>query len=161
MTAQDARIAPKPPGSQERKAIVACLIEHPALLEDPEVEEELAHLEGPSVMLVASLRRAWRSDAKTLDTEAFLAQIPDVVRPFASERLADPEMESEALAKGYLLENAKQLKRLLLSQEHAQITREMYRAHGDGDAEKELLRAVDDRLRAKHGLTALKGRTEE
>jgi RNA polymerase sigma factor (sigma-70 family) len=153
---RDARIAPKPPGSQERKAIVGCLIDFPSLLDDLEVAEELALLEGASVMVVAALRRAWRvgpENKSFLDTEAFLSQIPATHRPFASQRLADPEAESESAAKGYLLENANKLKRLLLSQEAAQITRETYRAQGDWDTERELLREAADRLRAKHGLS--------
>lgn len=154
-----ARIAPKPPGSQERKAIVGCLVEHPALLDDPAVQSELSLLEGASVMVVAALRRAWRADTRTLDTDAFLAQIPATHRPFASKHLADPEAESESAAKGYLLENANKLKRLLLSQEAAQITRETYRAQGDWDTERELLREAAERLRAKHGLSALEGKS--
>jgi len=147
-----ARIAPKPPGSEERKAIVGALVEYPVLLEDPEVEKELAHLEGPSVVVVAALRRAWNPDSKSLDTDAFLSQIPVGLQGFAARHLADPAMESESAAKGYLLDNAKQLKRLLLSQEAAQITRETYRAQGDWDAEQELAKAVDERVRKMKGL---------
>jgi hypothetical protein len=51
-----------------------------------------------------------------------------------------------------LLENAKKLKRLLLSQEAAQIARETYRAQGDWDTERELLREAAERLKTKHGL---------
>jgi DNA primase len=151
---KEARIGAKTPGAPERREIVGCLIEWPSLLEDAEVAEELTLLEGPSVMLVASLRRAWKPIEKTLNVEKFLAEIPPAVRSFANERLASPESESEAEAKGYLLENANKLKRLLLSQEAAQITRETYRAQGDWDTERELLREAADRLRAKHGLKA-------
>ena len=150
------RIAPPIPGAAERREIIAQLIEWPSLLDDPEVEEELGMLEGESVKVVAALRRAWNSEARRLDTDAFLAQMdPGVdprVRAFASGRLADPQTESETQAKVYLLENANKLKRLLLSQEAAEISREMYRAHGDADAERELLKESSDRLRAKHGL---------
>jgi DNA primase len=151
-TPRDARIAPKTPGAAERTAIVGCLIEFPSLLEDPEVETELSLLEGPAVMAVAALRRAWKTVEKRLNVDAFLAEIPPAVRAFANKRLASPETESEANAKRYLLDNAKQLKRLLLSQEAAQITRETYQAQGDWDAERELLREAAERLRAKHGL---------
>jgi hypothetical protein len=51
-----------------------------------------------------------------------------------------------------LLENANKLKRLLLSQEAAEISRETYRAQGDADVERQLLRESQERLRAKHGL---------
>lgn len=146
------RIAKRAPGSAERRAIVGLLIEWPVLLDDHEVSEELSLLEGPAVMLIASLRRAYRSSEKTLDTEAFLTNVPPALRPFASERLADPATENETQAKGYLLDNANKLKRLLLSQEAAQIARETYRAQGDWETEQGLLREAAERLRAKHGL---------
>jgi DNA primase len=152
LTPKEARIGAKTPGSAERKEIVGCLIEWPSLLDDPEVAEELAVIEGPSVMVVASLRRAWKPEEKRLDVDAFLERIPPAMRPFANERLASTKTETETEAKGYLLENANKLKRLLLSQEAAQITRETYRAQGDWDAERELLREAAERLRAKHGL---------
>jgi DNA primase len=154
LTPKDARISARVPGAEQRKAIVGCLIEWPSLLEDPEVQEELSVIEGPSVMLVASLRRAWHPTTKKLNVDAFLQEIPPAHRAYANERLASPERESETEAKGYLLENANKLKRLLLSQEAAQINRETYRAQGDWDAERELAREMSDRLRAKHGLKA-------
>lgn len=146
------RIAARPPGTAERKAIVSALIEWPVLLDDPECADELAHLEGESVKIAAALRRAWNSADKKLDTDAFLAQMDAPVRAFAARHLADPETDDEKQAKGYLLENANKLKRLLLSQEAAEISRETYRAQGDADAERQLLRESQERLRAKHGL---------
>jgi DNA primase len=155
-TSNGMRIAAPTPGVAERKAIIGHLIEWPVLLDDLEVAEDLSLLEGESVKVVAALRRAWNSGDKKLDTDAFLAQMePSVdprVRAFVAERLADPVTESETQAKVYLLENANKLKRLLLSQEAAEISREMYRAHGDADAERELLKESQERLRAKHGL---------
>jgi DNA primase len=159
-------IPARQPGAAERKEIVLLLVEWPALLEDRDVAEELALLEGPSVTVVAALRRCLRDRAgvpqgvaegaaregKTLDTEAFLSQIPDAVRPWAAQRLADPTCDDVKAAKEYLLDNAKKLKRLLLSQEAAQIARETYRAQGDWDTERELLREAAERLRTKHGL---------
>jgi hypothetical protein len=133
---------------------VGCLIEWPALLDDADVGQELSLLDGPVVMAIASLRRAWKSDTKSLDVDRFLAEIPPGVRVLAHRHLSDPQQESESHAKGYLLDNANKLKRLLLSQEAAQITRETYRAQGDWDTERELLQEAADRLRAKHGLKA-------
>lgn len=154
VTPKDARVQAKVPGSEYRQAIVGCLIEWPSLLEDADVGEELSLLEGPVVVAIASLRRAWKSEAKTLDVDRFLEEIPPGVRVLASRHLANPQQESENSAKGYLLDNANKLKRLLLSQEAAQITRETYRAQGDWDTERELLREAAERLRAKHGLKA-------
>ena len=150
------RIAPRAAGTAERREIVGALIEWPALMDDLAVADELSLLEGESVKVVAALRRAWNSAHKHLDTDAFLAQMDAGVDPrvgaVARERLANPETESETQAKVYLLENANKLKRLLLSQEAAEISRETYRAHGDSEAERELLRESQERLRAKHGL---------
>jgi HD-like signal output (HDOD) protein len=64
------------------------------------------------------------------------------VPAFAWAQAIDPETESETQAKVFLLENANKLKRLLLSQEAAQINRETYRAQGDWDAERELFGAT-------------------
>ena len=153
------RISPRVPGAAERRAMVGILIEWPVLLDDEEVAEDLALLEGPSVTIVTALRAAWSTRPstnggdKTLDTDTFLAQIAEPVRAFASEHLANPETASAEEAKGYLLENANKLKRLVLSQEAAQIARETYRAQGDWDAERDLLREQAERLRQKHGLS--------
>ncbi len=146
------RIAPRTPGSEARKEMVGILIECPGLLDDPEVAEELSHLEGVSVKIAAALRRAWNSADKKLDTDAFLAQMEPAVRAFAAEKLVNPKQENETQAKVSLLDNANKLKRLLLSQEAAEISRETYRMHGDSEAERELLRESQERLRAKHGL---------
>lgn len=145
------RIAPRPPGSAERRAIVGALIEWPVLLDDPEIAGELSLLEGPSALVIAALRAAIRPGGG-VDTDAFLAQIPEPVRPYAAARLADPQTDTAAQAKVYLLDNANKLKRLLLSREAAQIARETYRAQGDFETERELLREAAERLRAKHGL---------
>jgi DNA primase len=150
------RIAPRAPGTAERREIIGQLVEWPSLLDDPEVADELSLLEGESVKVVAALRRAWNPAGKKLDTDAFLAQMEQGVDPrvraFVSGRLAASETESETQAKVYLLENANKLKRLLLSQEAAEISREMYRAHGDAEAERELLKESQERLREKRGI---------
>lgn len=154
LSPKEARIPAKTPGAPERQEIVGCLIEYPGLLDDGDVAEELSLLEGPAVMTIASLRRSWKPQEKTLNVEVFLQEIPPAARAFVNRRLASPERESEADAKRYLLDNANKLKRLLLSQEAAQINRETHRAQGDWDAERELAREQSDRLRAKHGLKA-------
>jgi DNA primase len=150
------RIAPRTPGTAERREIVGVLIEWPVLLDDPEVSEELSLLEGESVKVVAALRRGWNDRDKRLDTDSFLAQMDATVDPrvgaVARERLANPQTESETQAKVYLLENANKLKRLLLSQEAAEISRETYRVGGDSEAERGLLRESQERLRTKHGV---------
>ena len=151
---REARIGQKTPGAAERREILGCLLDWPTLLDDEEVMLELSILEGPAVMAVASLRRSWKPNEKWLDVEGFIGGLPPAMVPFVQKRLAGPEQENESAAKGYLLENANKLKRLLLSQEAAQITRETHRAQGDFGAGSELLREASERLRAKHGLKA-------
>jgi DNA primase len=146
------RISGRPPGSPERTAIVGYLIECPALLDDPEVAAELAMLEGPSIFAVSTLRRCWNSAENRLDVDAFMAAVPDSIRSFAARRLADPQSDDESQAKGFLLDNANKLKRLLLSQEAARIARDAERPQGDFESKSELLREAADRLRTKHGL---------
>jgi DNA primase len=146
------RISPKPPGRAERQAMVSTLIEWPVFLDDPEIADDLSLLEGESVKIVAALRRNWDPAGQRLDTDAFLAQLEGPVHAFAAKHLAAPESEDEKQAKVCLLDNANKLKRLLLSQEAAEISRETYRAQGDAEAERELLRESQERLRAKHGL---------
>ena len=155
VTPREARIAAPVPGAAERKAIVGALIEQPSLLDDAEVAGELSLLEGVSATIVAALRRSLRvvdGAASSLDTDAFLSQIPASHKAFAAARLAGPEMESREEAREYLLENANKLKRLLLSEEAAEFTRETYRAQGDFRTEGDLLREASDRLRAKRGI---------
>ncbi|HEY8078364.1 MAG TPA: DNA primase [Labilithrix sp.] len=149
------RIAERPLGSEQRAAVLGALIECPALLDDRDVAEALSDLSGPAVTVVTALRRCVRNKeggGTTIDVEAFLSQIPESSRAFANKHLADPAHDDIRAAKQYLLDNAKKLKRLLLSQDRAHIERETYRARGDWDAEKELLREADERVRAKRGL---------
>lgn len=146
------RIDPPTPGRAERKEMVLALVDWPGLLDDPDIADDLSLLEGASVKIAAALRRAWNPDMRTLDTDAFLGHLDEATRAFAARRLAAPETESQDAAKDHLLDNAKKLKRLLLSQEAAQIALQTYRAQGDSDHERELLREASERLRAKHGL---------
>ncbi|MBX3230923.1 MAG: toprim domain-containing protein [Labilithrix sp.] len=152
--AEKKRLAPKPPGSELRRAMLAALIEWPQLLADPEVEEALDDLEGPSVTLLVALRRAWNFEQNRLDIDAFLGAVPPSYEGFARQRLADSASESQSAAKDHLLRNAKQLKSLVLSQSAAQNSREMYRAQGDYDAQRDLLKEASEMLRAKQGIKA-------
>jgi DNA primase len=54
-TAKQARVVPRAPGSLERREIVGDIIEQPALLDDPEVQAELAMLEGVSAQVIAAV----------------------------------------------------------------------------------------------------------
>jgi DNA primase len=84
---------------------------------------------------------------KTLDTSSFLAQIPPPIQAFASERLAAPRHENREDAKGYLLDNARKLRTVMLGRETSDLARETYRALGDWQAETDLAREAAERIK--------------
>jgi DNA primase len=130
----------------ERAEIVGALLDFPSLLDDPEVAEALGYLEGPAVLTVAALRKAWTKE-KGLDSAAFLAQIPPAIQGFAHRRFVAPVNESEPAAKECLLVRAQQLKRLILEHEAGHVAREMFRPD-DGEERDGELREIAER-RAK------------
>lgn len=87
--------------------------------------------------------------------DEFLAQIPRSIHPFAVGRLASPELETLETARSVLLDNAKKLSSLSLKRENAAGVEQLHRVEAQGDAAKEdeLLRAVSQRARQRHGLT--------
>jgi DNA primase len=164
-----ARVQPKPPGSAERGEIVGALIEYPELLEDEEIGPALNLLEGASAHTVAAIRKSLRSVAssqtsgtidsdahdgnqKRLDATVFLAQIPQAIQAFASERLAAPRHDTLKDARASVIENATKLRKLILGREADDIAREQYKAAGDWQVETELAREAMDRVRLRHGV---------
>jgi DNA primase len=155
-----ARVRPRPPGAEERKAIAGAIIEYPALLEDPEIQGELELLEGVSAKVVAAVAQSLvqsptqttEGGKKTLDSTVFLAQIPEAIHPFASERLAAPGHETLSDARTTVIENARKLRKLVLGREADDIAREQYKAGGDFEAALELAKQANERVRLKHGL---------
>jgi DNA primase len=152
VTPRDARIAPKTPGTEERKAIAQALIECPDLLVDPDVEGDLQILEGKSVEVVLALRKAWNFEQGKLDVDAFLGALPQDLLAWAKTVLAQPALFDQKEAKEYLRGNAEKLKRLLLGQSANELARENYRAQGDWDEEAERAREAADRMYEKHGV---------
>jgi len=176
---KEARITATRAGSMERRDIVGALIEYPSLMSEPEVQEVLNLLEGPSATTVAALSRAvaaapahgpprggsasdvphpegesHKTREKSLDTSSFLAQIPPTIQAFAAERLAAPQHETREEALRNLLENGRKLRNVVLERETLDISRETYKAGGDWDAEVELARTAHDRMRERHGVGA-------
>lgn len=147
---KDARIAHRSPEVSKRREIVGALIEYPQLLDDPEAAEALDLLSGPSVLLVRALRNAWDPAVKRLDVSEFLAQIDETFHVFASSHLGAPKLETEIEAKRDLLENAKQLKRLLLKEEAESLARENYKPEVDFETKAELAMEAALRARARH-----------
>ena len=150
-----ARIAPKKPGQEERKAIVGAILDFPSLLDDPEVAPCLDVLEGASAQIVAGMTGSLRINArgeKALDNDVFLAQMPAAIQTFAAARLAAPAHETLQDARATLIDNAKKLRRSNLSREVIEIAREQERAGGDWDVEAERAREAQELARAKHGV---------
>jgi DNA primase len=170
-TRSEARVSRRPAGSMERAEIVGALIEYPSLLVEPEVQETLTFLEGPSAATVAALSRAIAGATyvkaidvphpegesheireKSLDTSVFLAQIPPAIQAFASERLAAPQHATREEALRHLLENGRKLRKVMLERETVELARESYKAGGDWEASVELARTAEGRMREKHGM---------
>lgn len=163
-TPERARVRARPPGSAERTAIVGALLDYPSLLRDEEVEPCLALLSGPAALVVAAIRTAAADEGGVDGPEAPSAnrvaerilsalspELPKEIRDFVVSRLTRPEIDTEDLAKGNLLDNANRLKTQLLLVEGTEIAREQERAgrDGDWDAELELARAANDRARER------------
>ena len=138
------------PGAIERRDIVGALIDYPSLLGDPEVTAACVHLEGPAVLAIAALRKAWTNE-KGLDSAAFLAQIPPAIQGFAQDRFIVPVHETEANAKESLLASAQRLERLILAQEAEQVSREMFRPDDEEDHERSLREITERRARQLRG----------
>jgi DNA primase len=150
-----ARITPRMAGVGERREIVGVLVEFPVLLANPEVQAVLSLLEGNSVRIVMALEACLVPSAggiRHLDTDRFLAQIPEQVKAFVAERLAAPQHEGQEAALRHLLDNGKKLQGLALNEEIRGLTEDQGRAAGDWDREVENARAAEARIRASHGV---------
>jgi DNA primase len=153
----EARVRPKTPGQEERKAMVEALLDFPVLLEDSEILPMLDLLEGESARIVASLRHSMRMNErgeKVLDSAEFLAQMLGAIHDFASARLAAPAHETIDDARATLRVNAKKLREINVARETSEIVREQHRVVGDWDAELELAKHADALVRKRLGLPA-------
>ena len=149
---RNARVAYRP-GAPQRKVIVGALVEYPQLLADPEIESVLSMLEGPSARTVSALAEHY--DGKRLDTSVFLAQIPDAIQAFAAERLAAPLHATVEDARADLLDAARSLRTLLVTQETEGVAREQQKTEEvDFEAALALADAARKRTREKQGLPA-------
>ncbi|MFO0676425.1 MAG: DNA primase [Polyangiaceae bacterium] len=89
---------------------------------------------------------------KRLDVSLFLAQIPETIHPFASERLAAPTHDSLENAKKAVFDNAQKLRRTLGSQETTDFAREGEKVVGNWEAEIEIAREAAHRERLRRGI---------
>jgi hypothetical protein len=151
----EARVKPRPPGQEERKAIVGAILEFPELLDDSSVRGELDLLEGDSARIVAAIGKCIRvtaSGEKRVDSTEFLAQMTPAIQAFASARLAAPSHETLEEARATVAANSKKLRGTTVAQETRVAVREQHRLVGDWEAEVELAKQTAAINRERHGL---------
>jgi DNA primase len=151
----DARVKPRRPGYEERKAIVGAVLDFPMLLDDSEVRGALDLLEGESARLVVTIgqcRRESPEGMKVLDFTDFLGQIPPSIQPFAKQRLAAPGHETIEQARADVMANAKKLQDTKVALETRETAREQERDAGDWEAGIERAKHVAAFVRERHGL---------
>ncbi|APS00149.1 DNA primase [Pajaroellobacter abortibovis] len=152
------RIRTHTPGHAERREMVGALLEFPSLLRDEEVQIELDLLEGVSAQVISLLanRLDESSEEVFLDIPYFLTQIPPAIHSFVLKRCTAPCHENSEQAKLCFLENARKLRRFVLSRETLDIARSQRKIEGDWEAEALLAREAEERARLKHGLQSTK-----
>jgi DNA primase len=154
----EARIKAKPPGQEERKAIVGAILDFPVLLDDPEVIGVLELLQGESARIVATIAKcrrvsfATQKEEKVLDSTEFLAQMPPAIQAFAHARLAAPAHEDLQEARTTVMANAKKLREANIALETRVTVREQERDAGDWDAGVERAKHVDALVRERQGI---------
>jgi len=152
----EARVRPRPPGLEERKAIVGAILEFPELLDDSSVRGELELLEGDAARIVAAIAKCTRvtaSGEKRLDVTEFLAQMTPAIQAFASARLAAPALETIDEARVTVAANSRKLRETTVALETREAVREQHRVVGDWEAEMELVKNVDALARGRQGLS--------
>ena len=151
----EARIRPRRPGQDERKAIVGAVLDFPVLLDDCDLQEAFNLLEGESARIVAAMGPCMRPTArgeKGLDSAEFLAQMPPAIQAFATARLAAPAHDTIEEARATVIANVKKLRESNVSREARESVREQQRVVGDWEAELELAKHVDTLVRERQGL---------
>jgi DNA primase len=133
--------------------ILGALLDHPALLDSPELSESAAFLEGDIAAAVAAARSTMTGDPM-LATELFLAKLPGSIHSFASSRLAAPQYEKLEDARAVLLQNVTKLTRLEQGKRKHEAISALQRAAaaGDFDTELELLKQQFNQAQQRHGV---------
>jgi DNA primase len=143
----EARVTPRPAGSEERKAIAGAVLDFPALLDDSELQSVLPLLEGNSARIVAGVTQCLKTGPrgeKVLDTSEFLAQMADPIKTFASARLAAPQNQTIEEARETVAQAAKRLRDTNVARESGELVREQERSVGDWDSELERLKQAKE-----------------
>jgi DNA primase len=150
-----ARVTPRRPGHEERKAIVGAILDFPVLLDDSEIQGALEFLEGDSARIVATVtkcRQVGVDGKKVFDCSEFLAQMPPAIQAFASARLAAPVHDNMEEARITVMANAKKLLGTNVALETRQAVREQEQAAGDWEAAIERAKHVHGLVRERHGV---------
>ena len=148
----EARVQPRPLGSEERKAIAGAILDFPALLDDSEVQAVLPLLEGNSAQIVAGVVQALRPNQrgeKVLDSSEFLAQMSIPIHSFASARLARPEHLTIEEARETVASASKRLREINVARESGELVREQQRVVGDWDSEVEFAEQAQELARKR------------
>ena len=147
-----ARSRPQP--EQIQLSMVGAILDFPAMLDEPEVEEALGQLGGELVLVVALVRQVW-DEKKSLHAAQLLDFMPQAIHAFAVGRLAAPRFTDIETARTELLENAEKLRQRSLTGDGAAKVQKLAQAQGQGDvdAEDELLRELDRVARKKRRLS--------
>lgn len=148
----EARVKPRLPGTEERKAITEAVLDFPALLDDSDVQGVLPLLQGVSAQIVAGIAQCRRTNErgeKVLDTSEFLAQMRGHANAFAAARLAAPMHETIEDARETVVKAAKRLRDSHVAQETSEIVREQQRDAGNWDSEVERVRHADALVRQR------------
>jgi DNA primase len=143
----EARVKPRPPGSEDRKAISGAILDFPTLLDDSDVQAVLPLLEGNSARIVAGVAQCMRTNErgeKVLDTSEFLAQMGSAIKTFASARLAAPQNQTIEEARETVASAAKRLRETNVAREAGELVREQERIVGDWESELQLAKQASE-----------------
>lgn len=143
----EARVKPRPLGSEERKAIVGAILDFPTLLDDSDVQAVLPLLEGNSARIVAGVGQFVRTNErgeKVLDTSEFLAQMGSAIKTFASARLAAPENLTIEQARETVASAAKRLQGTNVARDTGELGREQERIGGDWESVVQLAKQASE-----------------
>ncbi len=141
-----------------RHQVFGAALEYPDLLLEPPVLALLENVEGELALGLTAIgavaARGGGLSAAMADPQAFVAQFPESLRRNVSIRLAVPELETIAAARGVLVDNLLKLRRLHQRRERASVVEELRKAaaSGDVDMERDLLQRQLERAKARHGI---------
>jgi DNA primase len=139
------------------RAIVGALLDFPELLDDEKLLQNSIHLEGDPAAALATLRLAMIQNGGILTgttLHGVLLRLPDRLRSFGAERLAQPKHLDIDTARVELFANLDKLRHMELTRLSSSALSQIERARLEGDYDQELalLKEQEERARKKRGL---------